>query len=339
VFFGSELIVAEVYMGIGIGGAKLLLAEAARRPFQGRILTLGRQDVYVTAGNLDQIASEAGAILDLTHPVEHSSSANSLHISDRCLFKRMGFSDVTSMDVSNYEDATQIFDLNSPDLPESLIGRFDVIYDGGTMEHVFHVPNVMNNIFRMLSVNGRIIHHSPSSNHIDHGFYMFSPTFFWDFYATNRFEVNCVQMIRYLPDINLSPWEISDYTPGCLSQVSGGGLDDAMYLIHAIFTKTPASTGNQIPQQGYYLAIYAKMQAEKLAVVQKVYEQKNTEDSPALEATPRPLAIQVAKMIVPFSVRRMLRTFMHRVTQPAPKPVVNRKGLQLPVKKCRTKYD
>ena len=66
-----------------------------------------------------------------------------------------------------------------------------MIIDGGTMEHIFHIPNVLNNIYRMLRVGGRIIHISPSSNYVDHGFYSFSPTLFYDFYQTNKFVKKC----------------------------------------------------------------------------------------------------------------------------------------------------
>src|SRR5207249_3920994 len=96
-------------------------------------------------------------------------------------FKALGFSEVAAMDYSDFESARYIHDLNSSEPPEHLLENFDVIIDGGTIEHVFHIPNVLNSIHKMLRPHGRTIHMSPSSNHIDHGFYMFSPTLFWDF--------------------------------------------------------------------------------------------------------------------------------------------------------------
>lgn len=239
-------------MGIAKGAAKVLLKEASRRPFKGRVLTLGRQDIWFSYGLLQKMAMEFG--IELTDPGDISVSrkpglAASGYISDDCLFTSLGFSNFKALDFSDYESAHYIFDLNSSKIPEHLLEVFDVIIDGGTIEHVFHIPNVLNNIHKMLCQGGRIIHLSPSSNHMDHGFYMFSPALFWDFYEANKFEINNFQLVRYTPRHHVDPWEITDYQPGCLDRISFGGLDDGMYGIICIATKTKHSTGDIVPQQ------------------------------------------------------------------------------------------
>lgn len=239
------------------GGAKLLLQEGMRRPFQGqRLLTLGRQDINFTYDLLEKAAKELGARLCHPDPITLSHQATAAlqgKISDDSFFKALGFSSVAALDYSSFESARHIFDLNSEAVAENLVGSFDVIIDGGTIEHVFHIPNALNNIHEMLSKNGRIVHMSPSSNHIDHGFYMFSPTLFWDFYKTNGYEINTFQVFRYTQRPSIDAWEISEYKPGCLNAVSFGGLDDGMYGIFCVATKTKDSTGDRIPQQGLYL--------------------------------------------------------------------------------------
>ena len=246
-------------MGMDKGGAKLLLKESTRRPFEGRLLTLGRQEVHFTYDVLVKSAEEMGAKLYDPGPItlsHHPVFALQKFISDDSFFKSLGFSDVAAMDYSSYESARYIFDLNCSEVPEHLLEAFDVIIDGGTIEHVFHVPNALNNIHKMLRQNGRIIHMSPSSNYMDHGFYMFSPTLFWDFYKTNEYEINTFQLIRHTQRPTVDPWEISDYTPGCLNDVSFGGLDDGMYAINCVATKKKESTGDRIPQQGLYMNIW-----------------------------------------------------------------------------------
>lgn len=47
-----------------------------------------------------------------------------------------------------------------------------------------------------------------------------------------------------------------NYTPGCLRRFCMGGLDNGMYVVAAIATKTSASTGDKVPQQGYYLGAW-----------------------------------------------------------------------------------
>jgi len=243
-------------MGLAKAALKILLKEASRRPFNGRVLTLGRQDVYFsydllrkTAEEFEVELSDPGEIT-LHHKPEHATAG---YISDDVLFRSLGFCELKALDYSDYESAHYTFDLNSSEIPKHLLEAFDVIIDGGTIEHVFHIPNVLNNIYKMLRQGGRAIYLSPSSNHIDHGFYMFSPTLFWDFYEANKFEINTFQVIRYTPRHHVDPWEIHNYVPGCLNRVSFGGLDDGMYGICCIVTKTKDSTGDIVPQQGNYV--------------------------------------------------------------------------------------
>ncbi len=240
-------------MGIAKAPAKILLLEARRRPLEGRVLTLGRQDIWVSHKMLREMSAEVGAPLRDAASISLSDkpafAAQGL-LSDRSFFQLLGFSNVESMDYSDYEGADHIVDLNNARMPDNFIGMFDFIVDGGTIEHVFHLPNVLNNIFSMLRVGGRILHLAPSSNHIDHGFYMFSPTLFMDFYTANKFEVNLSQVFRYTQRHDVDPWEASDYEPGCLEPVSFGGLDDSLYGVIFMATKTIDSTGNTVPQQG-----------------------------------------------------------------------------------------
>jgi hypothetical protein len=45
---------------------------------------------------------------------------------------------------------------------------------------------------------------------------------------------------------------VSNYLPGSVLRVSMGGLDDGVYNIIAIATKTAESTTDAVPQQGVY---------------------------------------------------------------------------------------
>jgi SAM-dependent methyltransferase len=240
-------------MGISRSAIRVLLREAERVDMTGRVLELGMQDVFATRAELLETMQEFGR-----KPVRHASQllsrkeilAKAEWVSDIYFFQALGFSDCKALDVSAYEHADILFDLNQAETPPELVDQWDVVFDGGTIEHVFHTPNALANIFRFLKTGGRVIHMAPSSNHMDHGFYMFSPTLFWDYYKANRFDVNVCQIIRYTRDGG--PWEISEYIPGALTPVSLGGLDDALYMVLLIATKTAQSTCDAIPQQGFY---------------------------------------------------------------------------------------
>jgi SAM-dependent methyltransferase len=174
------------------------------------------------------------------------------YISGETLLKSMGFEQMHNLDCSSFEGADIIFDLNCKDVPQYLEKRFDVIINHGTMEHVFHVPNVLNNCFQMLKVGGRMIHGSPTSNLVDHGFYMFSPTLFYDYYTANNWEINNIYVISMTPNHETEPSFYTEYEPGSFDRVSRGGLNGSMYATMCFVTKTIESTANQIPQQGLY---------------------------------------------------------------------------------------
>jgi SAM-dependent methyltransferase len=239
-------------MGIAKAAVKLMLKEAVQRPLRGTVLQLGKQGVWITYKELQEIAKEFNYPLQDPGPItlSHNPLGRERNcIDDLCLFKSLGFSSCRSLDGSNYEGADYIFDLNQSEVPKELCGQFDFIIDGGTLEHVFHVPNVLKNIYFMLRIGGRIIHLSPSTNHIDHGFYMFSPILFWEFYKTNQFVLHSLNPFRYEIEHDTKPWRIYDYVPGCLENVSAGGLDDKLYGVCCIAEKTKESTGTLIPHQ------------------------------------------------------------------------------------------
>ena len=74
-------------------------------------------------------------------------------------------------------------------MPSELCNRFDYIIDGGTVEHIFDIAQVMKNVTKMLKVGGRVFHIDAIAGQADHGFYSFSPTFFLDYYKGNGFKV------------------------------------------------------------------------------------------------------------------------------------------------------
>src|SRR5690606_17887488 len=109
--------------------------------------------------------------------------------SRRPFFERLGFDLVDSLDVSDFEGCTHLLDLNEPGVPQRLRGRYDALYNGGTLEHVFDVRNALRNIHDLLRPGGMVIHIVPACGWVDHGFYQISPTLLTDYYAANRFEL------------------------------------------------------------------------------------------------------------------------------------------------------
>lgn len=160
-------------MGLLHGSAVYLHDLCSRYALKGDLLTLGKQNVLVRP-------EEWTAAPNL--PTERHLSWSTAFVASEPFFQQLGFSSVESLDVSIYENATHKVDLNSANLPPDLVGRYDVIFDGSTLEHIFNVPQALAHIHSMLRVGGRVIHMSPSNHFMDDGFYQLSPTFFVDYY-------------------------------------------------------------------------------------------------------------------------------------------------------------
>lgn len=246
-------------MGIARGAIGLLLEEAKRRPFSGRLATLGRQTIYATWEDV----AEQFAIRHVV-PCGEIPRKGTDGLDDMALFGLMGFGTVESLDYSDFEGATHVIDLNSPGLPADLAGQFDSVLDSGTLEHVFHIPNALANILSLAKIGGRVIFLAPSSNHVDHGFYMFSPTFFYDYLLANGLRLETIYMVRYAANPSIL-WDVYEYDPGTWSQVCIGGLDARPYAVFVVATRTEGSTTDVIPQQGFYARERAAYAGSRLA--------------------------------------------------------------------------
>lgn len=91
--------------------------------------------------------------------------------------------EMTVLDINEVRGGEVICDLNRP-VPKDLLERFDIILDGGTMEHCFNIGQVINNLVGMSKINGFIVHGNPL-NVMNHGFFNFCPTFYHDYYLDN----------------------------------------------------------------------------------------------------------------------------------------------------------
>ncbi|HXT64253.1 MAG TPA: hypothetical protein VN696_14545 [Pyrinomonadaceae bacterium] len=172
---------------------------------KGPLLTLGNQDIWANYDDLKSFFKE----LDCPHAeapiIPHTSrflsdypgAENYVHA--RTFFEMFGIKEY--YDIDKFEiDAPQILhDLNAP-VPEELRDRFNLIVDSGTIEHIFDVRQVMENMISMCRLSGWIVHITPASNFMDHGFYSFSPCFFYDFYRANGFDDFVCHILQINPD-------------------------------------------------------------------------------------------------------------------------------------------
>ncbi len=259
-------------MGIASNAVALLMEEANQRPFSGAVLTLGKQRIFATGSDLNRLCRKFDFVPKAPFPNDNEP------LRDDVLLRALGFSDVRALDYSDYEGADHVFDLNAAEVPANLREAFDVVLDSGTIEHVFHIPNVLKNVFNLVRVGGRVIFLSPSSNHFDHGFYMFSPTFFHDYYRANGFKIEAIYVVRYHSDPNRR-WDIYEYNPSAWERFQIGGLDGRPYAIFLVATKTKEARWDVIPQQGFYTNDSKQYRGSHLASSRSAKNQPDSEQS------------------------------------------------------------
>jgi len=108
------------------------------------------------------------------------------YINCQALMRLLGAEKTEACDISDYEGAEHIFDLGLP-LPKQYKNRFDTILDVGTLEHIFDIPQALENINDMLKAGGTLVMASPMSKAANHGFYSISPTLYHDYLIENGY--------------------------------------------------------------------------------------------------------------------------------------------------------
>ena len=174
-------------MAINAPVLELLLQSAAQTQGPKRLVCLGYPDMLVTEAQLTRLCGsdilDRIQFRDDSRPIlqwYHLADSMTRIVESQSLFSALGIS-ADFLDIHASRGFEIVADLNKP-LPSELHGRYDLIYDGGTMEHCFNVGQVMRNILMLGKVGAHIVHINPL-NYYNHGFFNFNPTFYYDFYT------------------------------------------------------------------------------------------------------------------------------------------------------------
>ena len=135
-------------------------------------------------------------------------------------------------------------DLNYPVAVEE---QFEMLVNSGTGEHVFNVFQFFKTCHEVTCPGGIMFHSMPFCGWVEHGFYNFNPTFYWDLAAANGYrvvamfytEVDPVRLVQ-LPDRE----KILD-----MARSNELGRNA---LLYAILAKGDAESKFRIPFQAVY---------------------------------------------------------------------------------------
>jgi SAM-dependent methyltransferase len=290
-------------MGLSKAALHFLAIQHRQRPFTGKGLTLGRQCVYATHEEVQEILREhslepaplPAGMLTRTNVPGWMGTPRESNTSDVAFFHQLGVSSLHAMDVEPFEGAEVIWDLNQP-IPERLRAQFDFVIDSGTLEHVFDVRTALRNVVNLLRPGGRIVHLSPANNHCNHGFFQFSPTLFADFYEANRFSAVQVwvaeESLSHEETASLEFFRFDRASQPCRITSPANRRLQAI----CVAEKGEASTDDAIPLQSYYSTLFARgeLTAESRAAAEAAH-------------VPRGKAAALLKRWLPFSVYQRFR--------------------------------
>lgn len=182
-------------MAIDLSTLKVLIR--LRKRFEGdaprRLLSLGYPDALIAPESYEAVfGPEAAARIRWRDDAGSVLRWHGLHekmdrIADAAsLFALCGYQ-LDCIDISAARGDEIIADMNQP-LPPTLAGQFDVVYDGGTLEHCFNIAQAIKNMAVACRQGGYVVNINPL-NVYNHGFYNLSPTFYADFYGCNGFKM------------------------------------------------------------------------------------------------------------------------------------------------------
>lgn len=173
-------------MGVGWPDISFLLAARELGVSYERTLTIGRQWLFGDAAKVVNAHRDAGQSLDLPTAKRLVREGGGFA---EPIFRHLGAREVDSLDASAYEGSSFVQDLNEP-LQERLHGRYSVVFDGGSLEHVFNLPQALKNCMQAVAPSGHFITITPANSFLGHGFYQFSPELFYSALApANGFQV------------------------------------------------------------------------------------------------------------------------------------------------------
>ena len=144
------IILKDNIMGIPKQVVKLLLEENEYQPIKGEFLSFGKQTVAVKKEELNRLIERYGysgsRVKDLydSNQLDFKTRHADSTIEDNNFLSLFADVNYNCMDISDYEGANIIHDLNYP-VPKKLHKKFDFIFTGGCLDNVFNPVSLLVN--------------------------------------------------------------------------------------------------------------------------------------------------------------------------------------------------
>ena len=263
-------------MGLDSNGTRALLWLRKNGACFDRVACLGRQKINAGPGSLANAFRDFGIADDNVTKFAKCYCEEMLHF--------LGAKEIRSFDASDYEQATDIHDFNLA-LEGKYRDYFDIVIDGGTLEHIFNIQIAFANAMQMIRPGGLYLGLTPTNNFCGHGFYQFSPEFYFRvFTSDNGFQIEHVIAFEDIPE---APWfRVTD--PDTINERVILCNSMPTYLI--VVARKLESKDRYfaiVPQQSDYVATWSRKSATPSAVAPSCASQ---DDSSRIRALIRLLA-------------------------------------------------
>lgn len=231
-------------MGISLLPGLFLARNAKHVAEAENGLILGRQKLHMKPRKLERFVSVVNGLgFDITvdDVVQKDGFTENL-------FKALGYPRIEAIDFSDIEDAEYIHDLNKP-VPPELREKFDIVIDGGTTEHVFHIGQALDNCHAMLKPGGVMMSFVAGTGWFGHGFFQTGPDVPWRYWHHARgYEMLEVSLMARNAPRNIIP--IDDPT----GKTRGGELFvDGPHMLFYTCRKPLKPPRYRFPVQGHYV--------------------------------------------------------------------------------------
>ncbi|OGX24999.1 MAG: hypothetical protein A3D10_04040 [Omnitrophica WOR_2 bacterium RIFCSPHIGHO2_02_FULL_48_11] len=239
-------------MGFEINAANCFLKLKKDNANLSTVATIGRQNLHLSKEVLSKILREYD--VDLSEAQLREMFADEYAEN---FLRSLGAREIDSFDYSDYEQCTVVHDMNIP-IGEEYKNKYDVVFDGGSLEHVFNFPLAIQNCMEMVKVGGTFVAVTPCNNYSGHGFYQFSPELFFRIFSKeNGFVVDSM----YIND-STDLYAVAD--PDVVgSRVTFCNSGSTLVVVIAKRVEKKDIFGS-LPQQGVYAALWNQNTAPKV---------------------------------------------------------------------------
>jgi hypothetical protein len=168
-------------MGIDLNTVRFLSWARSRGVDYRQTAMLGRQQFMgATVAGLEAALPQAPEALSTARRVLSEAGGYA-----EPLFRVLDATVVHSYDASDYEGASHLWDLNEP-APSAAREGYSVVFDGGTLEHVFDFPRALHGALTLIQPGGHYVSVTPAHGWFGHGFYQFSAELFQQLFQPNN---------------------------------------------------------------------------------------------------------------------------------------------------------